>query len=57
MKIADTLIRILTLGRFETRQRPKVLRVTGQRTWLPWRGGPLASTGIRRRSRVSRAMR
>ena len=56
MKIADILIRIITLGRVRT-QRPKVLRVYGERSRLPWRGGSLGSTVVRRRSRLGRVLR
>jgi hypothetical protein len=57
MKIADVLIRIVTFGRFRSRQRPKVLRVSGERSWLPWPSGPLGSPGIKRRSRLARVLR
>jgi hypothetical protein len=56
MKIADTLIRLVTFGRFRSRQRPKVVRVAGGRSRLLGRGG-LGATGIRRRSRLDRALR
>ncbi|HLL86738.1 MAG TPA: hypothetical protein VK387_05465 [Thermoleophilaceae bacterium] len=48
MKIADILIRIITFGRFRARQRPKVLRMSGERS---------RSARIRRRSRLARALR
>ena len=48
MKIADTIIRILTLGRIRTQRRPKVMGMAGRDSRLPW---------LKRRSRLSRVIR